>query len=448
MCAYLDDPTSDQAGSVTTTRNVISIGNDKHLDPWLRPASNAMKQIIEHAKQDIGRSEDRKRARKPADQAIFDQIVAGVLCALAKHHLLGFDGWLVTTRSNDRLGSAGRYKSPLASKPYPKILDALAAQDAGWIEQRIGVQTRLSGAPATTIRASKRLQIYLKKHKVDLEDIKRVAGGEIIHLKAPKTQGSDGAKLIDYEDTEQTKNWRDRLTQINEFLENGKIVVGDLEHIDPTQVALRRVFNNGRFDHGGLLVGGFWQSISSKDRFNEIELDGEPVVELDYQQMSLSVAYGLAGHPLPAGDLYALDKLKGVWDPTVRKRVKQYTNTMLHRSSPMTRRPKDIEPLMVAKGSSEREITASMVREMVLSKHQPIEGWFETGRGMELMFHESEVLFCVVEALMKKSIISLPIFDAILVPESAASEAERVMKSIFKEVTEGETRVSKTTGAS
>ncbi|MCP2671993.1 hypothetical protein NHF40_13730 [Maricaulaceae bacterium EIL42A08] len=433
---------------MSTTRNVISIGNDKYLDPWLRPASDAMKQIIEYAKHDIERSEDRRRARKPADQAIFNQIVAGVLCAIAKHHLLGLDGWLVTTRSNDRLGSAGRYKSPLASKPYPKILDALAAENAGWIEQRIGVQTRLSGAPATTIRASKRLQIYLEKHEVDVEDIKRAAGGEIIHLKAPKKAGSDGAKLIDYEDTEQTKNWRDRLTQINEFLESAEIIVGDLEHVDPTQVALRRVFNNGRFDHGGRLVGGFWQSMSSKDRFNEIELDGESVVELDYQQMSLSVAYGLAGHPLPAGDLYALDKLESVWNPTIRKRVKQYTNTMLHRSSPMTRRPKDIEPLIVAEGSSEREITASMVREMVLAKHQPIEGWFETGRGMELMFHESEVLFCVAEALMKKSIISLPIFDAILVPGSAASEAEGVMKSVFEQVTGGKARISKETGAS
>lgn len=412
----------------------------------MRPASPKMQQIIDTAIIDVQRTETRTRTRKAVDQKVFEETVSGVLCAVAHHHLLGLDGGLITTRSNDRLGSKSRYKSPLASKVYPAILDALASEQCVWIQQSLGVQTRLPGAPATTIRASKRLEVYLEKHRVDLSDIKRITGGEVIHLKSPKHPITGEADLIDYADTDQTNDWRERLNRINEFFEDADILVGDISNVDPTRRRLRRIFNNARFDHGGRLEGGFWQQMSKTDRFETIEISGEPVVELDYQQMSLSVAYGLSGHPLPDGDLYALDKLQSVWDDTVRKRVKQYTNALIHRPSPMKRRPTEIEPLMVPEGSTEREITAMTVRQMILNKHKPIEAWFETGRGMELMFHESEILLGVLEALMSEDIVGLPIHDAVLVPLSAGDRAEAVMKDIFKKETGGEVRITQEAG--
>ena len=49
---------------------------------------------------------------------------------------------------------------------------------------------------------------------------------------------------------------------------------------------LKRIFNNSDFAQGGRLYGGFWQSMSSQERQEHVEIDEDSVVELDYGQMS------------------------------------------------------------------------------------------------------------------------------------------------------------------
>ena len=59
-----------------------------------------------------------------------------------------------------------------------------------------------------------------------------------------------------------------------------------------------------RFDLGGRLFGGWWQSLE-KQRRRSIRLDGEPIAELDFAAMFLRLAYLEVGESPPEGDLYA-----------------------------------------------------------------------------------------------------------------------------------------------
>lgn len=421
--------------------DILSIGEDKYLDPYLRSNSDDLDQIINTAIADLLRVESRRRKRTEAEMRTCSDIVAGVICAAANHHLSNGRGWLFTTRANDQLARKSQYKSPLHSKQYPSILDTLAKEPGAWIEQRVGVQTSASNAPATTIRASQRLKVYLEQHGISLGDIRRIPGRQTIILKDRKPHSGKDAKRIEYEDTPKILSWRKELETINSFLEEADIEVfgGDYDEYDR---ALRRTFNNGRFEHGGRLDGGFWIPMSKKDRFEDLEIQGERIVELDFCQMSLAAAYGLSGAPLPEGDLYHLNELSSYWTPQMRSRVKQYVNAMLYRTGEMKRRPKDIKPIMISHdGIKEREVGAKVIRDLILKKHSCIAEWFECDRGMELMFYESQIIIQTILKLMDQEIVALPIYDAILVSRSKGLIAKEVMMDSFKEITGGEVKV-------
>lgn len=68
------------------------------------------------------------------------------------------------------------------------------------------------------------------------------------------------------------------------------------------------------------------------------------------------------------------------------------------------------------------------VRAAILAEHPDLEPVFETGLGLDLMFLESQVLVAVLLRLIEKGITALPMHDGIMVAESKAEVAMRVMK--------------------
>ena len=128
------------------------------------------------------------------------------------------------------------------------------------------------------------------------------------------------------------------MLRINEAIAGLDVECCDPE-VDLSQRLLRRVFNNGSFEDGGRLYGGFWQLMKKDDRADGLEIDGHPFVELDYGQMSVSLLYGLAGKTPPSGDLYDLSA-HGV--PTdCRPGIKKVLNAMVWAATPLVRMPKE-----------------------------------------------------------------------------------------------------------
>ncbi|CAM9991469.1 unnamed protein product, partial [Chrysoparadoxa australica] len=428
-------------------RRHVRIGDDSFLDPYLRPASENMSQIVGYAIADVQRTEERQRRRRPKAQKVFEETVSALLCAAAAHHLSGKAGALVTTRANNRLSAESRYKPVIYSAQYRHILDHLAAPGAGWIEQTIGFRTSASNAPATTIKASERLKVYMRERQVTRADIKRVRGGEPIILKSSADDATRDKGLVDYEDTEVTRAYREEVDTINVFLAEADIEAWGAEGVDDRERTLRRVFNNGSFEQGGRLFGGFWEAMGKDARLQSIEIDQEPVVELDYGQMSARVIYGLASEPVTFEDAYLLNRFPEPLRSHIRTAVKKVFNSMLNRTTQLNRYPEGVRD-MVDKHltDTDRPVSAGVMREAILKQHPAIADWFESGQGLKLMFRESEILIDVLLALNAEGIVALPIHDAILVGSSHEVRAKAVMEGVFRDHVGGEPLVDVTRG--
>ena len=420
-------------------RRRVRIGDDSFLDPYLRPASENMSQIVGYAIADVQRIEARQRRRTPKAQKIFEETVSALLCAAAAHHLSGKVGALVTTRANNRLSAESRYKPIIYSAQYRHILDHLAAPGAGWIEQTIGFRTSASNAPATTLKASERLKVYMRERQVTRDDIKRVRGGEPIILKSSADDATRDKGLVDYEDTEVTRAYREEVETINAFLGEADIEAWGVEGVDDRERTLRRIFNNRSFEQGGRLFGGFWEAMGKDTRLESIEIDQEPVVELDYGQMSARVIYGLASKPVTFEDAYLLKRFPEPLRSNLRPAVKKVFNSMLFRETKLTRYPKGVRDMVDKhRTDADRPIPSGAMREALLAHHAPIADWFEKGLGMSLMFRESEILIDVLLYLKDRGIVALPNHDAILVGSPHAETAKSVMEDVFRDHVGGE----------
>ena len=180
----------------------------------------------------------------------------------------------------------------------------------------------------STLTAGPRLIARIEQHDLSFEDLGRSDAEEIIVLKAAKGHPNDEPRYIDYEDTETTNAYRSDLRAINRWLDEADIefiTSVDGAEVDTTARRLRRVFNNGSFEEGGRLWGGFWMNLSKTARRNDLYIDGEAIAELDYGQMALRLLYGHVGAELPEGDLYAVPGLE-----SYREGVKKVINSALY----------------------------------------------------------------------------------------------------------------------
>ena len=74
---------------------------------------------------------------------------------------------------------------------------------------------------------------------------------------------------------------------------------------DLTAKSLHRVFNDGRWDHGGRLYGGHWE-YAPKARRKLLTINGEPTAELDFKALHPRLLYGRLGLEM-ASDPYELE---------------------------------------------------------------------------------------------------------------------------------------------
>jgi len=249
---------------------------------------------------------------------------------------------------------------------------------------------------------------------------------------------------IDYTDTPETIRYRDAVRGLNRFLSEADIDFLDdglQPRIDPFDRTLRRRFlvlpdQDARFDQGGRLFGGFWQTLKSERR-RHIRIRGEPVVVLDYGSMFTRLAYAEVGAIPPEGDLYAIPGLEGY-----RSGVKLAMNCFLfdggfRRSWPGT--------LGVGVGDDEDAASdpggvgtafdarlpkgwgVAKTKQTILRVHPCLmEAW---GRqlGYRLMFQESQILIAVLQELASRNVLALGLHDGLLVGVSDKGVAKDVM---------------------
>lgn len=272
-------------------------------------------------------------------------------------------------------------------------------------------------------------------------------------LRSPERR--ERAPEIDYgdDDDERIGPWREQLQRINLALDAADITfdagngvingcrvpsVGVAVH----ERTLHRVFNNGRWDNGGRLFGGFWQGLQRELR-SGIRIEGHPVASLDFSSMFLQLLYAMkAKMPTPDGDLYeCIDPLEG-WpaDPeqrdAIRDVIKANVNAMFFRKSSRVGKPHILLPnsaQVLSKG-----MTGAVLEERLKDEHPAIADWIGAeGIGHELFFHESEIMIDTVIRCLDLGVVVLPIHDGLLVAERHTKIARDAMHEAFSEHTGG-----------
>jgi DNA-binding MarR family transcriptional regulator len=351
-----------------------------------------------------------------------------------------------------RRDKATRYDRPVITgrqlKPTVDALEAalLINRTAGIFKER-----------RTTIAPTATLVELIAKHHVTTASITRLPDEEVIILKRRKTRrgkapravddsgassgdgdgeqpffatNHDGAMLIDYPDDCQEANaLRRQLRAYNTFLSQSDIRIEDLALPPPFKPFKRIYASSGPImfnSHGRLYagqVGGWHQALPKEDR-HHIRINGESVVDLDFTNMHLRLAYCEARCSPPDGvDLYAIPELEAH-----RAAVKICVSSMLSRSGPMKRLPDDARPLLP------KEWTGQRISKAIMEHHAPIAHLFGKGKGLNYMWQDSEIMLAVLTRLMHKHIPALPMHDGIMVQASKQDIAVRVMKVASKDL--------------
>lgn len=402
---------------------------DMRFNPYLRPASEGAKGVIAEFIARVERHESqeglRKRKRKARDQRIFELTISAVLSNAMLAHLTDPEMWVSVSLSKDQLGRRSRYGSPVLSKTLPDILRRLAAEKVWVLELEVGHLGYFSQPKVTTFRAGPFLASRVMEFDLSLRDVRASTHQEVIILKKAKQGHWDKGEMVDYQDDAQTNAFRDEVHKINQWLAQADIRFYGLsasgEKVDTTDRLMRRYFNNGSFEQGGRLFGGFWQALGKLQRSRGLRINGEEVMTLDFGQMAPRILYGMADVEPAQEDAYRLLGLEGH-----RSGVKKVFNAILFAGKPLERLPQGTRELLP------RRVGMKDVVELLAKTHEPLVPFFFTGVGYHLQYRESEILVDVLLAMMERGIVGLPIHDAVIIPKSSADEVKRIMLTTFK----------------
>lgn len=395
-------------------------------DEKLKKAVKAFTLLLEREEMNQG---IRQRKRNDQSQRNFRLAVEAMVCNLVLLDKVAGEAALSVPKASGSMWGQGRYASPVYGQHFLDLIQMMARLRL--IEQRRGFRISARFKAPTRIRPTTLLHDRLPLKEFTWQSILRTDNPEVIVLKSGKDE-DDKSVPIPYRDTGKVKQWRRQVQRLNAHLAKADIKLHEKNStqlqigdngglIVPLRRSLYRGFNNGRWDHGGRMWGGFWMSMKREDRFRLIRIDREPVADVDYRQLFINLAYVIAQREPPPGDLYDI-----AGDGSRRDAWKTLINALLFSKSALGQFP-DHTREHFPKGTKLKDLIAQ-IREV----HAPISHLFGTQLGYRLLNIESEMLIAVVDYLFRQNITALPLHDAVLVPRSRAETAKAVMEDAFE----------------
>ncbi len=400
------------------------------FEPQRRASSPVLKAWLAELTQSLLREEGRgakprARSRKDRDAALFALAVEVLSCNAIALMLSNEGKPMKVPRSSDAMwGGVARYRNEVYGRHLTTALDLMVS--AGWLEElTLGYSYGGKAKGYSTYRPMPRFRDAVPSEAMTFSAMTYAPPVEVLVLKEPKDD-SDNARRIDYEDTPETHRMRCELERLNARLQAAPIAVVDTDKpgykpVDPLRRSLWRNFNNGSWQQGGRLFGGFWETMDRNQRLVHLELAGEAPALADYGQLFLRLAYAEKGLQAPLEDLYG-----GLGEAVERSTAKTLVNAMLFAKRPLRQPPKGLR----ARFSTKAFYQAAQA---VLKRHEVIAEQFYSGIGFRLMFTESQILMDVLSRLEQLSILGLPLHDGLLVPNSRAEETKRVMEETFSD---------------
>jgi hypothetical protein len=246
-------------------------------------------------------------------------------------------------------------------------------------------------------------------------------------------------KLMKFEPTKASLKLEADVFELNEYLAKQAIEGG-------VHRGYVRIFQNG--DHpafdwnfGGRLYSrpagdtNYQQQKGTQRR--RMTINGEPVVEIDIRASYLTIFHAWHGVQLDReADPYAI---RGLGKDS-RDAVKLWMVATFGSTQPLTRWPRELlkdynethrVPL------DRKQFSVANIRQKVIVQYPLVARWGQTFKGRvrtwaDLMFDESCVVIETMQFLMRKhDIPSLAVHDSIIVPQTQADFAAKVLRSVF-----------------
>ena len=250
-------------------------------------------------------------------------------------------------------------------------------------------------------------------------------------------------KEVDYEDTDEVREWRTLLKRYNELLrsslidipeqekylarfeKNGKPRIENLKNIH-----VRRSFSRSSWDCNGRFYGGFWIRINKEQR-DKIHIDGEPTVSFDFSSLHPNLLYAVEKTQPKSEDIYDIGLQQA--DLVMKKDTTRPTYPI---DSPKYFRNKWIKPLVLtslnAKSDSatfksflDKQETGHRLKRLKHSElkqildafrkaHPSIAKYVSADTGIWLMRMDSNVCEHVIRAMTKKNKPVLTVHDGFI----------------------------------
>lgn len=264
----------------------------------------------------------------------------------------------------------------------------------------------------------------------------------IIRLR--NASSKEGKCFVDFDRTPETDIMEERLASYNSFLAShgclnlfatddemkellGKAdeSIDDFGYIDADDRLidlisgnkLYRVFNDGRFDHGGRFYGGWWQNVPSSYR-RLITINGLPTMEIDFSGMQLAMLYARVGQQLE-GDAYTVKGIGSEFRPLIKTATFKLINAEGNIRLP-------------ANAVLPKDVSWKDLQEAIIERHKPIAKFFHSGEGIRLQRLDADIAEDVILRMMDKGILALPIHDSFIVTEDHADLLADVMKDAYQ----------------
>jgi hypothetical protein len=406
------------------------------FDPQKRAAAPELKASIEALGARLEAQEwqggHRVRKRSPAQRKAFMLALEAIACNLAWLIIAAPGRAIAVPRDNNLMRGKSRYKPEVYGLAFVELLDLMARPELGLIENvQRGFKVENRSQPSL-IRPLPAFAEQVPLASLTWEAFIRLPPREVLILKSGKDDDGN-AQPVAYDNTARIRTMRNAVVRLNKRLQAMSIILkvapGEvlLNHdglpIDPTRRALRRIFNNGSWYDGGRLFDGFWETMPKAMRFrylrlpNEEDPEGEPVANVDFEQLFPHLAYHKVRIEPPAGDLYDIEG-----NGANRQGWKRLLNAQFFARGPLKAWPR---------GCREEFESAPSLKQacaMLEERHRPIAHLFGQGVGFHFMFQESSALIEALGYLHAEGITALPLHDSVLVPRSRAARAMELLQ--------------------
>ncbi len=280
------------------------------------------------------------------------------------------------------------------------------------------------------------------------EDSKKLTRSDLPLIKDNVILKDKRKKKITYKMTPHIKNMINGVKEMN-TVNSGSIISLNGKDFD---VQGSKIFNNSSFKDGGrtYLMGDYNIQGLPKELRNQITINGEPVVEVDYSALHPSIVAEIEGENLNGNDPYgiqiagynvqvlrkiaklALIIMFNVQEDTIQRGLNSASQAL---RTEIMKNPKLSPRTLFMEGKIPKEtIDTKEILGALMERNYFAGDWFFQGKGLVLQHVDSNMMDFIIAHFTQRGEVAIPIHDSVIVRESLKEECYKVMKEAYHTV--------------